>query len=334
MIDATPDVSVIVPARNEAGVIGPLLDALLRQELPLDRFEVIVVDDRSSDETSRIAGGKGEDFLHFKLIRADRVSGGLEGKQNALDTGIRASRGRIIVQTDADCLPPPFFLSTYLRAFENDPALDFAFGRTGMLPSQRLLSRVQSADLRTLLFIAAMTAKAGFPLSAMGNNIAYRKKRYEELGGYSALGASRVEDYQLVTAFRKTGQRIGFLNTPAPLNLTRPVESWTAFYFQRLRWARGVLVLNPLMNLLALTTLALSLIAPVSVIGFLVSLSPVWGVLLCAKLAIDGLMYLAACLYFHEPGKYWEFVVWEPYALLSPAAYALGMGITRHRRWR
>ncbi|MFH0921918.1 MAG: glycosyltransferase [Fibrobacterota bacterium] len=329
---AAPRISVLVPARNEATALGPLLDALLRQDYPPDQFEVIVVDDRSTDGTGRVAAEGGEDLVHFRLLRIEALQHGLEGKQNALEAGIRAARGRIIVQTDADCLPPPHFLSTYAAAFEANPGLAFAFGRTGMTPARGLLPSVQSADLLFLFFMAVLAEKAGHPLTCMGNNIAYLRERYLALGGYPALGPSRIEDYQLLTAFRGKGWEIRFIKTRGPLNLSHPVGSGAGFFYQRLRWARGVLVFNPLMNALAVLWLLMDLAALTSLAALLLTPSTVWALLLGTKLFLDGLLFTLACVYFREPRIWPGFFVWEPYALVSPVAYAIMMG--RAPRWR
>jgi cellulose synthase/poly-beta-1,6-N-acetylglucosamine synthase-like glycosyltransferase len=329
-----PFLSVIIPARNEEAVISGLLTALSQQDLPKNRYEIIVVDDRSTDATANIAEGKQGLFEHLSLIRVNRLPEGLEGKQNALDAGIRAAQGDVIVQTDADCLPPTDFLSIYARAFEKEPSLDFAFGRTDILWQKGCLALIQSADLLLMFAIARLSAGLGFPLSCMGNNAAFRKIRYSQLGGYPALGPSRIEDYQLLTAFRKKGFRIRFLATPGALNISRPVTTWAGLLFQRLRWARGVLVFNPVMNALSVMALFMSLCGIASVIGLVASASPVWAWLLAAKIGFDALLYVSGCVCFGEIRKTIWFPVWEPYNFVSPTVYALLMGLLPKRRWR
>ncbi|KAK6020095.1 hypothetical protein OSTOST_14257, partial [Ostertagia ostertagi] len=99
--------SVIIPARNEAANIGALLTALQHQDYPSHLVEVIVVDDHSDDDTARIVTG----FPNVKLVRlGNDITNSY--KKKAIEVGIAAASGEMIVCTDADCVPPPAWLRT------------------------------------------------------------------------------------------------------------------------------------------------------------------------------------------------------------------------------
>lgn len=91
---ATCDVSVIIPVRNGAGSLPPLLDSLAQQTLSPERFEVIVVDNDSSDDTARVAGSYG----------ATVVSEPIANRSRARNRGAKTARGRLYAFTDADCV--------------------------------------------------------------------------------------------------------------------------------------------------------------------------------------------------------------------------------------
>src|SRR5262245_11097838 len=107
-------ISIIIPARNEAANIQNCLDGLLNQNYPLFKFEIIVVDDHSIDETAAIV--KRYDQGNVKLIELkDWIEDSKQGpafKKLAIETAIAQSRGELIVTTDADCRFDPAWLTT------------------------------------------------------------------------------------------------------------------------------------------------------------------------------------------------------------------------------
>ena len=98
--DRMPMVSVVVAARNEAIFIEGCLRALGQQDYPSDKYEVIVVDDGSTDGTDRLAIDSQDGPTAMRLLR----TGGGGSKKAALSLGISAAKGEIILSTDADCL--------------------------------------------------------------------------------------------------------------------------------------------------------------------------------------------------------------------------------------
>lgn len=113
-------VSVVVAARNEEGNIGRCLEQLVLQDYPSDRYEVVVVDDRSEDGTGEIVEDFGRRYDNVRLVRVDAVPVGLSAKKHALGEGIAASKGEIILVTDADCLPGRGWISGMMQYFEPD----------------------------------------------------------------------------------------------------------------------------------------------------------------------------------------------------------------------
>lgn len=108
---AGPRISVIIPAHNMADTIGPCLQALTRQTIPPAHYEIIVVDDGSTDDTGRIAERCGAS----RVIRKPR--GGFAAA--ARNLGIRAARGEITCFTDADCTPQPDWLAQITAPLAN-----------------------------------------------------------------------------------------------------------------------------------------------------------------------------------------------------------------------
>jgi GT2 family glycosyltransferase len=115
-----PDVSVLVPARNAAGDLPRLLAALRAQTLPPERFETVVVDDCSTDETREMAGRA----AGVTLVQLESPS----GPSTARNSAVAAATGRILAFTDADCVPTATWLEHGLAALERGDA-DILAGR-------------------------------------------------------------------------------------------------------------------------------------------------------------------------------------------------------------
>jgi len=124
-----PDVSIVVPARNEAGNIGPLIDGIAAACSGRADFEIIVVDDGSTDATADTVRGKAGLLPCLRLIRHD-VSG---GQSAAVHSGVRAARGHIVCTLDGDGQNPPEELPKLFQ-----PLLADGSGRIGLVAGQRV----------------------------------------------------------------------------------------------------------------------------------------------------------------------------------------------------
>ena len=231
---AQPFVSVIIPVRNEEETIAACLQALLFQSYPIDKYEVIVVDDHSEDATYSIIAS----FAHERLKLLSLTDfDGMSPKKAAIHTGIQASRGDIILTTDADCHAPDTWVETMVKYFDN---------KTGVVASwlyvetnHRLLSKLESLDSLALSAVGA----AGFgwerPILANGANFAYRRTVYDEINGFDGVaGFVSGDDDLLLQKIRARGTwRCAFSPDSRSMIVTQPTTSLRAFFEQRFRWA-------------------------------------------------------------------------------------------------
>jgi cellulose synthase/poly-beta-1,6-N-acetylglucosamine synthase-like glycosyltransferase len=230
-------VSVVVAAKDEESCLPELLDSLAAQTL--QGFEVVLVDDRSTDATGQIM----ERFRRklgsrVKVLHNDREPGSRNPKQFALDLAARAAAGEVLVFTDADCVVPPPWAEGLLGYFV-DPRVGVVFGQLALRSSGRFLERFQAYDQPSIHQWNCGTAGLGMPGSAFGNNLACRRVVIEEVGGFLGLGDTLTEDAALVSVAAKKGWRVRVATNPSTLITTRPQPSWRAFLFQHLRWNTG-----------------------------------------------------------------------------------------------
>jgi poly-beta-1,6-N-acetyl-D-glucosamine synthase len=186
-----PFISVVVAARNEAGRIGALLQALGRQDYPADRFEAIVVDDHSGDYTSEVVSNlmqaspvsqKQGDRLGIRAIKAADYKNP-PGKKHALALGISHASGDIILTTDADCIPGAGWIGRMAGAF-SDPATDMVMGPVKLCGSGSF-GQLQELEFMSLMGTTGGAAGLGNPVMCNGASLGFRKQAWLVAGGYT-----------------------------------------------------------------------------------------------------------------------------------------------------
>lgn len=230
-------ISVIVPARNEAGHLPACLERLLAQDYPDALYEIIVVDDHSTDDTPRLVR---ERYGH--RVRLLQLATALRGrtinayKKAALTLGIREAWGELVVTTDADCTAGSRWLYHLAAAYELGTPL--IAGPVRYRPGKGLLGRFQALDNAGMQVLTGAGLATGRLLLANGANLAYPKALFEKLGGFRGLEARASGDDMLwVQRAVRAGYAIRYLRHPEAVVTTHPQPDWTSFLRQRIRWA-------------------------------------------------------------------------------------------------
>lgn len=237
--DTWPSISVIVPARNEADVLPWTLGSLMKQDYP-GIWEVIVVDDRSDDNSPQVLRELSARYSLMRVVRIDENLGA-SPKKLALAKGIAASEAEIIITTDADCQ----YHTDWLRSMVSHLADDVGVvaGLTIFdLPdfeSGPLWQKVQWLDFFVQNFLAAGSLGWGHAASCNGSNLCFRRKVYDEISGYGK-SAEVVSGDDVLFAQRvaaNTKWKMVFATTPDSIVKSLPVGSLRELMHQRLRWA-------------------------------------------------------------------------------------------------
>lgn len=226
-------VSVIIPVRNEAAHIGRLIESLQAQHYPEHLLEVIVVNDHSTDETVQIA----ERYAGIKLLnlQADAIN---SYKKKAVETGIQASTGELIITTDGDCDMGPGWLATIVAFFEKNNYVYIA-APVAMHYSGSLLSIFQAYDFAVLQGITAVAVHRQLYSMSNGANQAYSRTAFEAVGGFTGIDHIASGDDMLLMhkIARQFPGQTGYLLSADALVYTETEQSWKAFFQQRIRWA-------------------------------------------------------------------------------------------------
>lgn len=227
--------SVVVAFRNEAEILQKLLVAFLHQTYPIELLELILVDDHSTDKSKAVVEKfiKMNKQLNIRLLNADR-----KGKKAALRKGITSAGGKLIVTTDADCLPKKSWLTEIAALYEeNKPRL--ILGSVIYDGEVSFLQKLFSLDFISLVASGAGSAGLGLPFMGNAANMAFEKQIYLD-AGTNALntGFASGDDVFFIHYVRREygSKAIAFIKNEETIVRTPPPENLKAFFSQRIRW--------------------------------------------------------------------------------------------------
>ncbi len=330
-----PFVSVVVAARNEDRTIGLLLGDLVAQEYPAGLYEVIVADDGSSDRTGDVVRSMAAKHALIRYISIRTQIKGLTAKKNALAQGIENAKGDLILTVDADCRVLPTWIRTMVSYFTPEVGMVAGFSQLGAPGQKRtVFETLQALDFLALMSAGQGSLNLGIAWAASGQNLAYRKRAYGEVGGFQKVGHRLSgDDVLLMQLLRKhTSWKIRFASDPAAFNTSKPESTVAGLLRQRTRWASNgayQLFLNPAFFLYAVDTYLANLLLLLSLPLLAFGLSP-WILLFCLflKLSSEALLLLRGSEVFRRKDLLALFPLWflwqVPYVVFTGAAGTLG----------
>jgi cellulose synthase/poly-beta-1,6-N-acetylglucosamine synthase-like glycosyltransferase len=234
--DHSPKISIIIAARNEEKRILPTLQSLQKLQYPLKQFEIIFVDDASTDNTAKIINAYCLHNSNWQCIKLKEKDKQWHGKKLALKTGIDAATGKIIFTTDADCIVQPDWLIEMVKFFDDDVSMVIGHYEP-QIQKNNLIGILVKFDNLFSSIVASATANLGFPISSAGSNLAYRKDSYEKIKGHEALKHFKSgDDVHLTERFRKKlKSKIVYCSNPKTFVFTNPPEGKKEFFQQQMR---------------------------------------------------------------------------------------------------
>jgi len=222
-------VSVVIACKDEETNLPKLLSCLQIQSYPY--FELILVNDHSSDATLSIMGAANELFKNIKVIDAE-----LCGKKNALKEGIMAASGNLIITTDADCTPGPNWLKA-ICFFQQTCPCDLIICPVQITDKKSLFARLQALEFKTLIASGAGAAGVGMPILCNGANLAFTKEAWMQSRLDLVDEHMSGDDIFLLQSIKKRGGIIRFLKSESAVVFTESAKTLAAFFKQRRRWA-------------------------------------------------------------------------------------------------
>ncbi len=239
-----PDVDIIVPARDEATLVGRVVASLLAQDYPGD-VRVILVDDNSTDGTAAAAGT----HPRLTIITGAPKPAGWAGKLWALNQGIAASTAPLLFFTDADITHDPRHLSTLVTRL-NTPRVDMVSELVRLNCTswpERLLIPAFVYFFQMLYPFAQVNDSRARTAGAAGGTVLLRREALRRLGGLEALKGALIDDVALARAVKKSGSiylgHSGLAQSIRPYPRTRDIWNMIArSAFTQLNYSAPLLV--------------------------------------------------------------------------------------------
>jgi glycosyltransferase involved in cell wall biosynthesis len=308
--ESAPAVSVIVPARNEEACLADCLASLVAQIGVA--FEIIVVDDHSTDRTREIAMS----FSGVRVVDAGPLPAGWTGKNNAVSAGTRAARGEWLLFTDADTVHLPGSLARGLAEAKQHGAALLSYSPDQIVETfwEKAVMPVVFAELAAHYRPSQVSDPNSPAAAANGQYILIRRDVYDAIGGHAAVAGELLEDLALARKLKQAGHKL-FFRYGGDAVRTRMYRGFTQL---RDGWTRSLKIVFPRPRRLAVQVL----------LGWVLSwAAPLCGVLffLRSPSMLRGLVVLVLTLPFAKLYLYVHRANFATYPELLSMSFGLPM---------
>ncbi len=302
--------TVIVPFRNEAGRIKSLLLSFSELKYDESLYEIIFVDDDSTDNTVEIIENYTNLTRNFKIIKNLRKSN--SPKKDAIETAIKQSQFDWIVTTDADCFVDENWLQV-LDDFIQVKNPKMVAGGVSMVAGDSFIDQFQQLDYMSL----QGTTMGGFglqnPIMCSGANLAYAKNLFTATNGFQNHNniVSGDDVFMLENIVRLYPGEVYFLKHDNFIVLTQTEKTWKNIFHQRIRWAsKSTAYQNLFSKTLGLAVLLGNLALIAGIVGWLSDKLNFWVFYLGfgSKIFLDAVLLIITGKYL-KPGKIKYFLV-------------------------
>jgi len=319
---AQPSISIVIAAKNEEQRIFPLLESLAKSDYPKDKYEVIIVDDASTDHTYRVASVFAGDRPNWKVLKMDQASDRYHAKKMALTKAIEQSSGELIFVTDADCRVPAKWLKTMAAHFTDDT--NMVLGYSPLERKSGWLGTLLDFDNLFSAIVVAAPAMLGFPISSVGRNMAFRRSAYDSIGGYASLTKFRSgDDIHLTERIRDHCKgKITFCADSESFVHTKSPDTGREIFYQQIRKNSKIMdksIKSASFSVFLFTSLILYIFLPLINPAWLT----VWLIALGIKFSIEFIALLLSVRIFQSP----KLIPWLPVMQIFYPFYVTILGV-------
>ena len=326
--DELPFISIIIAARNEEKNIGECIQSIVNQTYPGNKFEIIITDDHSTDNTvSIIRAFQNENIRLINLADFTGNKSLNSYKKKSIETALKFAKGTLVVTKDADCVAPKKWIETLVNFYKEKNALFVALlvSFQNPLPEDSFFKRFfkifQSIDFMTLQGITGASVHKKFLSMCNGANLAYEKKAFFDVNGFE--GIDQIASWDDMGRRQKMQNqfpgKIFFLKSRDIIVETKPAETTKEFMNQRIRWASktnqytdkkiiSVLLLVYLLNawvfILAIASFFFIKVFYLLIISLLI------------KIIIELIFLYSVARFFDKQKLLWWFIPAQPFHIL------------------
>jgi len=226
-------VSVIVCAKNEAEKVKHFIPLLAEQDYP--DFEIVLIDDASSDDTLDIFEEFEKQYSNIRLVKVANNEAFWGNKKYALTLGIKAARKEYLLFTDADCYPASKeWITNMTSQFTLNRTIVLGYGAYEKVKNSFLNKIIRFDNMLTATQYFAW-AKVGSPFSGEGRNLAYKKDEFFKVNGYIDHMSIRMGEDALFLNQAATKKNVTVCYTPESFTYSEPKKSFAAWRRQKRR---------------------------------------------------------------------------------------------------
>ena len=288
-----PFISIVISAKNESNNIPLLLESLQNQTYPLDRYEIIIANDGSKDDTLNKLINAQNKISNLFVIDIKKAPSNWGSKKWALNKCFNMSKGEIIIQTDADCIHPSDWVFHIVQIFQNQN-IGLVCGASYIGKKDIFWDQILKFESLAQESFTYANSKRNLFLSCTARNIAFRKKVFKEMNGYNNISHidSGDDDLLLHKIATLTNYEIKFLANKNILISSNSPQTIKQLLLQRLRYAsKGLLYYKldtPKEVKFILPFLIIANIASASsIIGFIIFQNYIWLIPFMLKIFSD-----------------------------------------------
>jgi len=324
-------ISIIIPARNEEENIGYCLQSIIEQSYPAHLFEVLVVDDHSTDNTAAIIKSYASNNVKLISLKDYLSANEINSyKKKAIEISIQQSNGELIVTSDADCIFPKNWLTTIASFYESKrPA--FIVMPVLISYGKKMIEVFQSLDFMTLQGITGASVHKKFHSMCNGANLAYTKEAFIAVNGFKGIDNIASGDDMLLMhkIYNQFPNNIEYLKSREVIVTTNPVSTIQEFFNQRIRWASKadqfddkrifiVLIIVYFLNVLMMVLPIVALISnrSISIINIQLSMFNFYASLLLIKTIFELFFLYPVAKFFNQTKLLWWFPIAQPFHIV------------------
>ncbi|NIA29653.1 MAG: glycosyltransferase, partial [Actinobacteria bacterium] len=215
-IDTWPDISIIVPVRDGEETISQCVNALVVQDYPGKKLEILVVDDHSRDRSLEITKKLASQYSFVKVLENEKNENWASSKKSALETAVANASGSILLFTDADCVAPRTWAKAMVPRFSMETGLVAGFSPQ-RAAGKKSWNGFLFLDTLAAAFVAAGSIGWGRGITCAGRNVAVRTETLHDVGGYESTpdSLSGDDDFLLQTISKNPNWQVGYCFDPA-----------------------------------------------------------------------------------------------------------------------
>jgi len=328
-------VSVLIAARNEEEKIKNTIQDILAQDYPAHLFQLIVVDDHSTDHTSEIVLSFADPRVKLIILNEKKPLNSY--KKKAITEAIKLSDSELIISTDADCRMGSSWIKTIVSFYESGD-YKMVSSPVAYFEEKNIFEEMQSLEFLFLIGLGASGIGNGTPTTCNGANLAYRRDIFHDLNGFQGIddlasGDDELFMHKVASAYPKG---IGFCKSRDAIVYTHAKANLDEFIQQRKRWAskstkyknKGIVVLGVMIWLFNFSIIVTALAGFIDPIYWMM---PV--VSICLKMLAELVFLIPVCRFAGRLKLLW----YQPLLTIIHIFYLVYIGIAGNSgkyRWK